>query len=65
MKKHTENLFSDAIVYSLDAEKQTEYDNLLADKVGYNSKSSFNTALKKHTSSTPSEYRKNLKIHKQ
>jgi AraC-like DNA-binding protein len=33
----------------------------LADKVGYNSKSSFNTAFKKHTSTTPSEYRKNLK----
>ncbi|REG99438.1 helix-turn-helix domain-containing protein [Flavobacterium aquicola] len=34
----------------------------LADKVGYNSKSSFNTAFKKHTSVTPSDYRKNLKV---
>lgn len=36
----------------------------LADKVGYNSKSSFNTAFKKYTSTTPSEYRKNLKLQK-
>lgn len=34
----------------------------LADKVGYNSKSSFNTAFKKHTSTTPSEYRKSSKL---
>lgn len=33
MKKHTENLFSDAIAYSLNTEKQTEYDNLLAESV--------------------------------
>jgi AraC-like DNA-binding protein len=36
----------------------------LAEMVGYNSKSSFNTAFKKHTSTTPSEYRKNLKTQK-
>ncbi len=33
----------------------------LADRVGYNSKSSFNTAFKKLTSLTPSEYRKSAK----
>jgi AraC-like DNA-binding protein len=33
MKKHTENIFSDAIVYSLDTEKETEYDNLLVESV--------------------------------
>lgn len=32
----------------------------LADRVGYNSKSSFNTAFKKHTQQTPSEFRKQL-----
>jgi AraC-like DNA-binding protein len=32
----------------------------LADIVGYNSKSSFNIAFKKHTLMTPSEYRKSL-----
>lgn len=32
----------------------------IADKVGYNSKSSFNTAFKKFSSLTPSEYRKGL-----
>jgi AraC-like DNA-binding protein len=32
----------------------------LADIVGYNSKSSFNIAFKKHTQKTPSEYRKSL-----
>lgn len=36
----------------------------LAEKVGYNSKSSFNTAFKKYTSSTPSEFRINLKLQK-
>lgn len=33
MKKHTENLFSDAVVYSLETEKETEYDNLLVESV--------------------------------
>lgn len=33
MKKQTENLFSDAIVYALDTEKETEYDNLLVESV--------------------------------
>lgn len=33
MKKPTDNLFSDSIVYSLDTAKQTEYDNLLAESV--------------------------------
>lgn len=32
----------------------------LAERVGYNSKSSFNTAFKKHTLLTPSEYRRQL-----
>jgi len=32
----------------------------LAELVGYNSKSSFNTAFKKNSSKTPSEYRKSL-----
>jgi len=32
----------------------------LAELVGYNSKSSFNTAFKKYTSKTPSEYRKSI-----
>jgi AraC-like DNA-binding protein len=32
----------------------------LAEMVGYNSKSSFNTAFKKYTSKTPSEFRKSL-----
>jgi AraC-like DNA-binding protein len=31
----------------------------LAEMVGYNSKSAFNTAFRKHTSKTPSEFRKN------
>ena len=33
----------------------------LTDMVGYNSKSSFNIAFKKHTMKTPSEYRKSIK----
>lgn len=33
MKKQTENLFSNSIVYSLDTEKTTEYDNLLVESV--------------------------------
>jgi AraC-like DNA-binding protein len=33
MKKQTDNLFSDSIVYSLDTVKETEYDNLLAESV--------------------------------
>ena len=33
MKKQTDNIFSDSIVYSLDTAKQTEYDNLLAESV--------------------------------
>lgn len=33
MKKQTKNLFSDSIVYSLDTEKETEYDNLLVESV--------------------------------
>lgn len=33
MKKQTENLFSETVVYSLDTEKETEYDNLLAESV--------------------------------
>jgi AraC-like DNA-binding protein len=32
----------------------------LAEQVGYNSKSSFNSAFKKHASKTPSEYRKEV-----
>jgi AraC-like DNA-binding protein len=32
----------------------------LAERVGYNSKSSFNIAFKKYSSKTPSEYRKSL-----
>ncbi|MCU0410751.1 MAG: helix-turn-helix domain-containing protein [Bacteroidales bacterium] len=32
----------------------------LAEMVGYNSKSSFNTAFRKHTSKTPSEFRKKV-----
>ena len=32
----------------------------LAELVGYNSKSSFNSAFKKNSSKTPSEYRKSL-----
>ncbi len=35
----------------------------LAELVGYNSKSSFNTAFKKNSSKTPSEYRKSLSGH--
>jgi len=35
----------------------------LAELVGYNSKSSFNTAFKKNSSKTPSEYRKSLSDH--
>lgn len=34
----------------------------LAELVGYNSKSSFNIAFKKHTLKTPSEYRKSLSV---
>ncbi|WP_257668152.1 helix-turn-helix domain-containing protein [Parapedobacter tibetensis] len=33
MKKYTANVFSNAIVYSLDTEKETEYDNLLVESV--------------------------------
>lgn len=33
MKKHTQNLFSESIVYSLATAKQTEYDNLLVESV--------------------------------
>ncbi|WP_113653247.1 helix-turn-helix domain-containing protein [Pedobacter namyangjuensis] len=33
MKKHTENLFSESIVYSLATAKATEYDNLLLESV--------------------------------
>lgn len=33
MKKQTDFVFSDAIVYSLNTEKQTEYDNLLSESV--------------------------------
>ncbi|REA64462.1 AraC family transcriptional regulator [Dyadobacter luteus] len=33
MRKQTENLFTDSIVYSLDTAKQTEYDNLLEESV--------------------------------
>ncbi|WP_320052000.1 helix-turn-helix domain-containing protein [uncultured Acetobacteroides sp.] len=41
-----------------DGAKQTIEE--LAEQVGYNSKSSFNTAFKKHMQLTPSEYRKQL-----
>ena len=34
----------------------------LAERVGYNSKSSFNIAFKKYTQKTPSEYRKSFNI---
>ncbi len=34
----------------------------LAEKVGYNSKSSFNNSFKKYTSKTPSEFRKSLYV---
>lgn len=33
MRKQAENLFSDAVVYSLETEKVTEYDNMLSDSV--------------------------------
>lgn len=33
MKKHSDNIFSENVVYSLDTKKQTEYDNLLWESV--------------------------------
>jgi AraC-like DNA-binding protein len=67
-KNFFELLASYRIEYAEKLIKEDKNSNLtievLAEMVGYNSKSSFNTAFKKHTSTTPSEYRKNLKIQK-
>lgn len=42
-------------------EKHTKIENIAA-IVGYNSKSAFNTAFKKHTGSTPSEFKSNKNV---